>query len=267
MLIAVVLTVVILIVGVVLCLTVFFNIASIEVTGDDIYNDTQITEASGITVGENMFLLSTKNAAENIEKTLPYVEKAEIKRSLSCKVTVCVTAATASAALENGESYILLNGKGKVLEDGVVALPDGILVLEAGEVSSAVPGDLVTFVNENAAADFVTVFAALQNSGITGLTELDVRDRMQITAKYQNRILLKLGEVSSVAGKTDFIQATLERCEQNTPDFKGSIDFTIDKKAYQNAEEDTTTAPPASETTSQENATADTTSENPSQAA
>lgn len=248
LIIGVILTILILIVGVVLSLTVFFNIAEIAVTGDEIYNYEQITQASGIEVGENLFLMSTKNAAENIEKTLPYVEKAEIKRSLSCKVTIQVTAATAVAALDNGESYTLLNASGKVLEDGVVALSDGILVLEAGEISSAVPGELVVFANADAVSDFVTVYDAMQNAGIAGITELDVRDRMQIKAKYQNRIVLVLGEASSVPNKTDFIKATLDRCEQNSPEFKGSIDFSIDKKAYQNAEDKTTTTPTASET-------------------
>lgn len=247
------LTVVILTVGIVLCLTVFFKIANIEVAGDEIYNAEQIIEASGITVGENMFLTSTKNAAAAIEKDLPYVEKAEIKRSLSCTVTITVTKATAAAALADGDAYILLNASGKVLEDGVVALSDDILVLEAGAVSSAVPGELVTFENESAASDFVSVFDALQNGGITGLTQLDVRDRLQITATYQNRIVLKLGEAAAVANKTDFIKATLDRCEQNTPGFKGSIDFSIDKKAFQNAEEESTTTAPVSETPLQGN--------------
>ncbi len=266
MIIGAVLTVLILIVGVVLSLTVFFNIAEIAVTGDEIYNYEQITQASGIEIGENLFLLSAKNAAQTIEKTLPYVEKAEIKRSLSCKVTIQVTAATAVAALDNGESYTLLNASGKVLEDGVVALSDGILVLEAGEVSDAVPGEQAVFANANAVSDFVTVFGAMRDGGITGITELDVRNRMQIKAKYQNRIVLELGEASSVPDKIDFIKATLERCEQNTPEFKGSIDFTIDKKAYQNAE-DKTTAPPASETPLQPNDATDAASDGTSPAA
>ena len=153
------------------------------------------------------------------------------------------------------------------MEDGVVALPDGILILEAGEVTSAVPGEKATFAAENAVADFVTVYAALENGEVTGLTQLDVRDRLRIQAVYENRITLILGEVASIAGKTDFVQATLARCEQNTPGFKGTIDFSIDKKAYQNAEEDTTTAPPASETPSQADTTENPLSETASAAA
>lgn len=252
MIVGVLLTGILLIVGVVLCLTVFFKIARIDVTGDEIYNAEQIIEASEITVGENMFLMPAKKNAAAVEKALPYVEKAEIKRSLSCTVTVQVTKATAVAAIANGESYILLNRAGKVLEDGVIALPDEILVLEAGAITSAVPGEKILFESETAAEDFTAVFSALQNGAVTGLTQLDVRNHLQIEAMYQNRIVLKLGEAASIADKTDFIRATLERCEKNSPGFKGSIDFSIDKKAFQNAEKETTAAY-ASETPLQEN--------------
>lgn len=240
-------TVLLLAVGIVLCLTVFFKTAEITVSGDDIYNPEQIIEASGITLGENMVLISKKDVAQTIEKSLPYIEKAEITRSLSCRVNIKVTAATAVAALESGESYILLNASGKVLEDGVVALADDVLVLKAGEIVSAVPGERVTFADANAVSDFASVYALLKDGEITGLTQLDVQNRLQIKAVYQNRIVLTLGEVSSIAGKADFVKATLERSEQNNPSFRGTIDFSIDKKAFQNAEEETK-APTASET-------------------
>ncbi len=248
-----ILTVLILIVGVVLCLTVFFKIASVEVTGDEIYNAEQITEASGITIGENLFLLSSKDTAEAIEKTLPYVEKAEIKRSLSCKVTITVTAAKAAAALDNGESYTLLNASGKVLEDGVIAINDGIVLIEGGEVLSAVPGETVSFSGEDVLADVTAALHAFSDAELSGITNLDVRDHANIKAKYKDRITLKLGMANALAEKMDFIKATLERNEKNTPEFKGSIDFTIDKKAYQNAEESSENTPTESQTASQEN--------------
>ncbi len=245
-----ILTAVFLIVGVVLCLTVFFHIASIEVTGDEIYNPGQIIEASGIQIGENLFLVSAKDAAAEIERALPYVESAQIKRSLSCKVTIQVTAATAAAALDNGESYTLLNASGKVLEDGVMTINDGMILITAGEVSAAVPGELAVFAADGAFEDTVFALKAFSDAGLVGITELDVRDSTNIKARYKDRILLELGAASTIPDKTDFIKATLERSEISSPEFKGTIDFTIDKKAYQNAE-DATTAPAESTSASQ----------------
>lgn len=250
--IGVLLTVMLVIVGVVLSLTVFFKIASIEIAGDEIYNSEQIVEASGITIGENLFLFSAKDAASAIERALPYVERAEIKRSLSCKVTVCVTAAKAVAAIDSGESYILLSLSGKVLEDGVMTVNDDVVILETGEIAAAVPGELLTLADADALADFTAVMRAFSENALTGITKLDIRDRTNIKAQYKDRILLKLGAAGTVSAKTDFIKATLERNEKSTPEFRGSIDFSIDKKAYQNAAEQSTTVPPTeSQTASQ----------------
>lgn len=250
LLLAAVVTVLLLIVGVILSLTVFFHIESIAVAGDEIYDPEQIIEASGITVGENLFLLSKKDAAAAIEQALPYVETAEIKRSLSCTVTIQITAAKAVGALDNGEYYTLLSSAGKALENGVVSLPDGVFVVKAGEVKRADPGEYVTFAQENAFEDLVHTFDAFAAANFSDVTELDVRDRTNIKARYKDRINLELGEVSSLPDKMSFVTATLERCETNTPNFKGTIDFTIDKKAYQNAET-STKAPKESETASQ----------------
>lgn len=228
--------------AVLLCLHVFFKVSSIQVTGNEVYNTEQITEASGITVGAKLFLFSEKDAAAAIEKTLPYVEKAEIKRSLSGTVTITVTAAKAVAAIDNGDAFTLLNLTGKVLEDGVMTVNDDIVILEAGEVTSAVPGEILALADTAALADYTAVMQAFAEQEIIGVTQLDIRDRANIKAQYKDRILLKLGAANTVADKADFIKATLERNEKSTPEFRGSIDFSIEKKAYQNAEGQSATA-------------------------
>lgn len=238
-----VLAFVLVVAAVLLCLHVFFKVSSIQVTGNEVYNTEQITEASGISVGTKLFLFSEEDAAAAIEKTLPYVEKAEIKRSLSGTVTITVTAAKAVAAIDNGEAFTLLNLAGKVLEDGVMTVNDDIVILEAGEITSAVPGELLALADTAALADYTAVMQALAEQEIVGVTQLDIRDRANIKAQYKDRILLKLGAANTVADKADFIKATLERNEKSTPEFRGSIDFSIEKKAYQNAEGQSTTAP------------------------
>lgn len=47
----VLLTVILLTVGIVLSLTVFFKISAVTVTGDEVYSTEQVVEASGITQG------------------------------------------------------------------------------------------------------------------------------------------------------------------------------------------------------------------------
>lgn len=246
-----------------MCLTVFFKISAVEVDGDEIYNADRVVEASGITLGENLFLLPAGEIEEQIETTLPYVETAEISRSLSCTVTIHITAAKAAVALDNGDSYTLLSASGKVLEDGVMSVGEDVLLLEAGDVLSCVPGEVIEFADADEGTDMTTALQAFSDASFAGLTKLDVRDHTNIKAVYQGRITLEFGAASSIADKLDFVAATLSRSDQNNPEFRGTIDFTIDKKAYQNAEEPSTTqpasqapAPEESQTASQEETTA-----------
>lgn len=234
--------------GIILSLTVFFKISSITVTGDEVYSPEQVVEASGITQGENLFLMKKKEKAALIEKTLPYVETADISTSLSGTVTIHITAAKAVAALDNGDSFTLLNAAGKVLEDGVAALNDGVMIVQTNGVKSAVPGEMAAFSTEEELADMTAAYEALQEAEITGITELDVRDHLNIKAVYQGRVTLELGAVSTLPDKTSFIKATLSRNDESSPEFEGTIDFTIDKKAYVRPKEETTapaTAPAA----------------------
>lgn len=145
-LIALILGIIIIIaVAVTLSLTVFFRIDNVAVTGDEIYNNEDVIAASQINIGDNMFMTSKKKTASGIECTLPYVESAEIKRNLSGTITIKITAATAKLAIDNGDSFTLVSDKGKVLEDGLMTIGDGIIIIDSSPVISAVPGETVEF--------------------------------------------------------------------------------------------------------------------------
>ncbi len=245
--IGVVLSVILLAVGIALCLTVFFKISAVEVTGDEVYNADQVVEASGITLGENLFLLPANDIETQIETTLPYVETAEISRSLSGTVTVHITAAKAAAAIDNGDSYTLLSASGKVLEDGVMSVGEDVLLLDTGDVLSCVPGEIIELAAEDAVADMTAALGAFSDASFAGLTRLDVREHTNIKAVYQGRITLELGMASTITDKLDFVMATLSRSDQNNPEFRGTIDFTIENRAYQNAETDIPATQPASQ--------------------
>ena len=78
-------------VGLVLSLTVLFNAESINCENSGVrYSDSQIIAAAGLEKGDNMFRLNTAFIEAKIEKALPYVGKAEIKRRLPDTIVVCV---------------------------------------------------------------------------------------------------------------------------------------------------------------------------------
>ena len=229
---ALVFTAFVLTIGVTLCLTVLFHVSSISVSGDTRYEAEQVVSISGINVGENMFLIPTKKVAETIERTLPYVESVKLKRSPSGAVELVLYPATVGAAVQqDGEQYFLLSTRGKVLEEAVTELPKQVPVFIGGAISSAVVGQEIVFQEAETLSVFQNFLELLASENLTGVTQIDLTDKSNVQLVFDNRIHLKLGTLSSIEKKMNFVKATLAHNAEDTPDFRGEIDFTIDKNA------------------------------------
>ena len=112
-------------VGMALSLTVFFKIESIQVVGDTRYAKEELIDAAGISVGENLFRVSKKNASEKLIAGYPYIAQIRLQRVLPNALLLHVTEAEAKAAVETGQAYTLLDARARVLETGLPNSPEG----------------------------------------------------------------------------------------------------------------------------------------------
>lgn len=245
--------VVVVIAAVVLSLTVFFKISNITVTGDEIYSNSEIIEASKLKNGDNLFTFSKADVKNDIERKLPYVESVEIKRSPTGKVTFTITAAKAKLAIDRGNSYILLSTSCKVLEENVQAINEDATLVTASELVSATPGVSAEFENENDAQTIAKIADIIEKNEILNINGIDITDYTDIKLAYNQRITLKVGSVVLFEKNADFIKATLEKIDTDEPYFSGVIDFTIENKAFINDNAAETTTQPSEEPKTDEN--------------
>ena len=63
-------------------LVLFFKVDTISVSGNDRYSRETILAASGVSEGDNLFLLNKYDAAAKITEALPYVESVRLSRKL-----------------------------------------------------------------------------------------------------------------------------------------------------------------------------------------
>ena len=82
---------------------------------------------------------------DGLQKKLPYVESVTIKRKLPDKLVITVKEAQLKLAVQQGNSYLIMTGSGKVLEIGATELPEGAALLKGVEVKSASPGKQASF--------------------------------------------------------------------------------------------------------------------------
>lgn len=124
----------------------------------------------------------------------------------------------------------MVSDKGKVLEDGLMTIGDGIIIIDSSPVISAVPGETVEFQDNDDLGIIKNVLTLLESNELSGITSIDVSNHSNIKLVYKERVTVLLGLSSSVNDKMDFVKAALTRLDSDNPDFTGSIDFTIDKK-------------------------------------
>lgn len=236
------------IVAVVLSLTVFFKISSFEVGGDEIYSPDEIIAASELKNGENLFAFDKQEVADLVETKLPYVGELAIKRSPTGKITFTVTVAKAVMAIDNGDSYTLLDASCKVLETETQSINEDVAIIVTSPVTRAEAGYIAEFENTEDVANLTRLAEIISVSELEKITQYDVTDINNLTLKYDMRITLKVGMLASLESKTDFIKATLKKLDGEEPAFKGTIDFTIDNKAFVNdIDEQATTLPAPAE--------------------
>lgn len=99
-----------------LCLKLpYFNIASIEVEGNQNLKTEYIIEASKITVGRNIFLTKKSEAISNI-KNNPYATNVKIKTKFPNKINIVVTERQASFYIKSKDEFFIIDKDGIVLE-------------------------------------------------------------------------------------------------------------------------------------------------------
>ena len=107
---------VLLCVGAVLSLTVFFPIEKLKVEGSAIYTQQEILSVADINTGDNLFAISKKTVLSRLKAKLPYVEKIEFERKLPGEFKIKVTDAEEFAVYKIKEEYYTVSEQGWVLK-------------------------------------------------------------------------------------------------------------------------------------------------------
>ncbi|MCQ2484571.1 MAG: FtsQ-type POTRA domain-containing protein [Clostridia bacterium] len=220
-----------------LSMTVLFNITSIKVTKKgNFYDEKEIISASGLDVGENMLRTNFAEAEQRIEKMLPYVLDAKIKKNASGAVSISVTDDTAVIIFEAENGFAVADSEGKVLEV-LKEEPEksNLAWLRTSKKAKAVPGESIGFADEKEAELYDKLVKALKASGLyESITGIDISKSANIKVEYQHRMRIKLGNISEIDSKLAAAAKTIEMENENNPNTIAEVNATIPKKVYVN---------------------------------
>lgn len=220
-----------------LCMTVLFNITSIKVVKKGNYYDEQaIISASGLDAGKNMLRTDFEEAEQRIEKMLPYVLDAKIKKTISGVVSISVTDDTAVIMFEAENGLAVADADGKVLELLKEEPENSDLAwLKTSKKAKAVTGEKIGFVDEKEAELYDNLVRALKTSGLyENITGIDISKPVNIRIEYQHRMRIKIGDISDIDSKLAAAAKTIEMENENNPNTIAEVNATIPKKVYVN---------------------------------
>jgi len=211
-------------IGVTLCLTVFFRIETIEIVGETRYSNKEIENYSQIAKDQNLFLGNLTKAKETIMQNLPYIDDVAVSRKMPSTVVLKVTEATPAGVIGTDEKWVIINAKGKVLEEEQGDYPPGIAEISGVEADLAAPGSQVTFHNPNDASVLVDLIRTLNDTGLGKITSIHIEQGVSVTLVYDDRVTMRIGTPTELTEKLAGAKRALE--ENISPTARGKMTFT-----------------------------------------
>ena len=240
--------------GVILSLTFFFKLEAVNVTGSVRYDPLEIVTATGIKVGDNLLRIPTRDIEKALLEAYPWIETVKLRRTLPPAIEVEITQSKPCGAIANGEEHILITREGKVLDRGLLLLTNDIILIKGVDAGNRNPGEyLGRWTIEYSSSQDETpaekaarekrnasnkiraeeetdalvmlgyLFDAMDATGFTSVTNVDLTDRLNMKIVYENRLTLELGSEADLEDKLLFVDLVLKWLHPNA---HGTIDVT-----------------------------------------
>ena len=193
----------------------FFKINNIECEGITAYDTAEIIEASGLSVGGNMYNIRADEIAEELGARYPYLINIRIERRMPDTVVITADEDTAVYYTALGGKYYLLSRELRVLESSesqaIIAENDDLLHVILPEVSRAVVGEKVMYFREqNESYVLQTLESLTELERVERIDVVDMSDRFELKFTYDNRIEVELGEADDILSKVKFAFAMID---------------------------------------------------------
>ncbi len=222
-----------------------FRVESFTVEGAGIYTTEEVVSASGIAVGKNLLFANLDEAADNIEKLLPYTDEVKITKKLPDEIIIRCGSTEKSFAIEMSNGlYALADSNLKILEI-VGKKPVGVALIVGALPYKAEIGEIAEFdvIQDGEKKDefvdeplnlLLEITKAISENKTKDINLINVSERNDIYLIYQGRIVLKLGNGSDLASKLSLGNKVINSENTIDPFQFGAINLTVVTEAVFN---------------------------------
>lgn len=197
-------------------LVLFFKVDTISVSGNDRYSRETILAASGVSEGDNLFLLNKYDAAARITEALPYVESVRLSRKLPGTLCIDIVECSDPAGIQQDGHCWLISPEGKLVDSPAEA-PNGCPMVVGLSLTDPQVGSLAA-VPEEQSGDLARLLELLRQLRSKGMTAQIGEIRFEesgIVLRYQDRLDVYLDREDDFAYRLRYLAAVLEKLEEN----------------------------------------------------
>lgn len=188
--------------GILMSITLFFNVHSIQVKGKlEIYSRESIVKASGLQVNMNMFKFSINGVQRKIMNTLPYVASVSVKRSLPDKVIIEVKEADNALILPYDGGVLVLSQDLGIIKS-VAEYKGKAMTIKGIEPVSLKDGDVLEDDEPIRIENLKQLIALLADKSLLSSTTIvDTGDKLDLKLEMEGRITVELGTSGNMERK------------------------------------------------------------------
>ena len=199
---------------VVAALTLFFRVDTIEVSGTARYSAQEIIDASGVSTGDNLFLLNKYSVDQSIKAALPYVQELRISRSLPDTLVIQVTECSTPLAVVQDGSAWLVSPAGKIVEQAEPSAAEQYAVIDGCELLAPSVGTPLALATEYASQQqsLLDLLSALEEADLLDQVDaIHLEDLAVLRMDYAGRFVVELPYGADYDYKLRFLTAALEK--------------------------------------------------------
>ena len=212
----------VIIVGVVLSKTLFFNITDIQFENTSPYSLEEILVVTQIHEGDNLFSMNLTKRSENLEKCLPYAGEVIMKRKLPSTIKITVKAPEIDMNIATGDGkFYLISDEKKVLEKNLAKAVSGYPIIYGYEPADVNVCGTMTSESKNKKELIEEIFAAFDKNGFDNLASVDVTNINEIMVRHNEVQSIRLGNSDDIDFKIELAKAIVDK--RSNPNEPGTI--------------------------------------------
>ena len=199
--------------GVALSMTVFFNVTSIEVTGNaPRYAATEIVVESGVSKGDNLLKMDVGQIEEHIETEMIYIESAEVSKKYPDAVVIDVKECRESYNIYFDNGILLTSESGKIISNSSEAV-ENLPIIYGMNPTVLTPGKRVSSNDETKNKIFQDFMEIMSNELNVPITSIDMSDKYDIEVVFDDRIEFSMGNWNETSYKITLAEAVIARLD------------------------------------------------------